>query len=325
MKNNQYCQWRRECQNYITKSAKQNILARLNKIECIVNQHGQIKNFKLPCDIKNKIVTDINNTILSWRGIEHESCKKIKKSLKEYKKTAVNWFNRNKSKIFGTYLFFPVIFGCVLQFCYQLQHLRDNTQKMIIFIEIFSSILKETIQFKKTKCQPIIPHQTLLVHNTFKSYCIQLVQHFDTIWDLADISPCKISNVYQKDKDRSKKTSDSFVKTLMNIHNKLQSVMDKDCYTLFSVQLNNVTQDNKSITQQDKATLEKYERIQMKQESDSVSSYNHLSDDVMLNNNTNNANNVLVQVKREQNIVSRQHSVAEIFHSKSNSNVATKQ
>ena len=49
---------------------------------------------------------------------EHESCKQNKKTYKEYHKTAINWFNRNKAKIFGTNLFHVLIFGHIFKVCY---------------------------------------------------------------------------------------------------------------------------------------------------------------------------------------------------------------
>eukprot|EP01084_Bolivina_argentea_P288715 495589_1 len=213
-----YSQWQQQCKNDIIKSAKQNILARLKKINTIINKHGQINGFSLSLNGTNRIFNDIKNAILSWRGVEHESCKKIKKSFKEYRKTGFNWFNRNKSKIFGTFLFFPLIFGHIFQFCVDLNDIFNNNQKMIIFIELFTNILNETIQFKKTKCQPLIPYQTLMIQNRFKSYCRKFAQHYNIKWDLGNVLPTKISNVYQKDKCRSKKTSDSFIKILNSIH-----------------------------------------------------------------------------------------------------------
>ena len=104
------------------KSAKHNILARINKICNIIQQHPRIKHFRLSAQAAKSILSQINMRISSWRGVEHESCKKNKQSYKQYHKTAVNWFNRNKAKIFGTSLFYPLIFGHILNVKFYLNY-----------------------------------------------------------------------------------------------------------------------------------------------------------------------------------------------------------
>ena len=90
---------------------------------------------------------------------------------------------------------------------------------MILFIDLFLCILNENIQFKKTKSQPLLPYQALIVSNKFKSSCIKLINHFNVKWDQGD--PIKISSVYQKDKKRSQRIFESFINALNNIRDKL--------------------------------------------------------------------------------------------------------
>ena len=152
--------------------------------------------------------------------MEHESCKQSKQSYKEYYKTAENWFNRNKAKIFGTHLFYPVIFKHILKVCTKIKGLQNN-QQMVIFIDLLMIILNDNIEFRKTKCQPLILYQSLHISNTFKTNCRKLVKYYNVKWDEGD--PIKICNVYQKDKQRAKRIFDSFIIALTKIRNKLSN------------------------------------------------------------------------------------------------------
>ena len=87
---NQYREWRRQskteivvcftcelCQmclhsktyQIIQKSARQNIIARIDKICNIISQHPQINKFKLSQNAIKSILSQVTTAISSWRGV----------------------------------------------------------------------------------------------------------------------------------------------------------------------------------------------------------------------------------------------------------------
>ena len=54
------------------------------------------------------MIKNVNNEIMAWKGIENKYVTKPKKSFNEYKITARNWFNRNKAKMYGNHVFYPM-------------------------------------------------------------------------------------------------------------------------------------------------------------------------------------------------------------------------
>ncbi len=93
------------------------MIARYKKIKSIIHKKDKLKHFDIPSSEINRMLTDINNEIMSWKGVELHLCKVQKTTFKQYKRTATNWFNRNKAKIFGNHFFYPLIFKYVLNVC----------------------------------------------------------------------------------------------------------------------------------------------------------------------------------------------------------------
>ena len=79
------------------------MLRRLQKIEEIVGEVTLSNEFKISNKSKKQMIKQVENEILSWQGINFNFCKNQKRSYKEYEKTSINWFNRNKAKIYGNY------------------------------------------------------------------------------------------------------------------------------------------------------------------------------------------------------------------------------
>lgn len=73
------------------------------------------KPFELDNNEKNKMLKCIQYEIDEWKGVATNQCKIQKKTFKEYQTTARNWFNRNKAKYYGNYLFYPLIFFHILK------------------------------------------------------------------------------------------------------------------------------------------------------------------------------------------------------------------
>ncbi len=95
------------------------MMKRLTKIVSVVTNYSQLMtNFEIPKSEIRRMFTDVDNAINSWRGVDITPCKKRKKSFKEYKVTATNWFNRNKAKIYGNYFFCPLVFKYILNVKY---------------------------------------------------------------------------------------------------------------------------------------------------------------------------------------------------------------
>ena len=94
--------------------------SRYNKITNVIQNEENLSNFDIPLPEINRMLTDIDNEIESWNGVEMHLCKKKKTTFKAYKRTATNWFNRNKAKIFGNHFFYPLIFKYLLNVCINL-------------------------------------------------------------------------------------------------------------------------------------------------------------------------------------------------------------
>ena len=109
-------------------------MKRLKQILIIVNEeisnynhHGLNSQNYINCNSLNEFILDqediirmfkdVQDTIIGWKGVDIKSCEKQKSSFKLYSKTCLNWFNRNKAKIYGNHFFFPLIFIHILNVC----------------------------------------------------------------------------------------------------------------------------------------------------------------------------------------------------------------
>lgn len=116
------------------------MLARYDSIKSIVIEQDGLSHFKLNQNEISRMLSDIANSILSWKGVDMRLCHKEKQSFRQYKRTrylfkylfihtlsltysynisyilfSTNWYNRNKPKFFGTYFFYPLIFHHILK------------------------------------------------------------------------------------------------------------------------------------------------------------------------------------------------------------------
>eukprot|EP01083_Nonionella_stella_P196183 722045_1 len=95
----QQIKWRIKSKSELVATSRTNMMKRLTKIVSVVMNHSPLmQQFEMPKAEIRRMFTDVDNAINSWRGVDITSCKKRKKSFKEYKVTATNWFNRNKAK-----------------------------------------------------------------------------------------------------------------------------------------------------------------------------------------------------------------------------------
>eukprot|EP01083_Nonionella_stella_P032947 90188_1 len=242
--------WREKSKSELVATSRVNMMKRLSKIMDKANEYDPLfKHFEIKKDDIRRMFSDVDNAINSWRGVDITSCKKQKNSFKAYKVTATNWFNRNKAKIYGNYFFCPLIFKHLLGHCRDLKGAMTDAKRMELFIALFLQIFGGKITFARTKAQPLMPYQTLIQPNKFRNKCKELVHFYDLEWNQNAISPSKVHRIYQKDKCRSHKIFDSFIKCLKAIQNKLSSPQESQKYGFFRLQAQSVVVEKENQNQ----------------------------------------------------------------------------
>ena len=104
-------------------------------------------------------------------------------------------------------------------------------KRIDLFISILISILISKIKFPRTKEQPLLPNQTLMQPNKFKTIFIQFLNHFNVQFDSNNVSPTRLNKVYKNDKQRSNKISKLFVSSLQEIKNNLFNKQNLKLFT----------------------------------------------------------------------------------------------
>lgn len=97
------------------------MIKRLNQILNIIKEeltNYDSLDFKLSDKQIKQYFIDVRNAILSWKGVDMTFCAKKKRTFEEYNKTSMNWFNRNKAKVYGNSFFYPLIFIHILNVCF---------------------------------------------------------------------------------------------------------------------------------------------------------------------------------------------------------------
>ena len=218
--NPQYNKWCETLRVELKEKSKTNVEQRMRQMVAIVNTTIPNNTFSISATDAAEIMQAIDNQIDAWRGVEIGVCKnKEKKDFCAYQATARNWFNRNKAKIYGNHLFYTLIFRHILKHCATLNYC-DDKQKIVLFIDIFLQILSETVQFPRTKLQPLMPHQALMQTNEFKKACKQFTSYYDMEWTA--------ENYEKRDRDRAKKTHLSFKQCLERIKDKIQCTLHSE-------------------------------------------------------------------------------------------------
>eukprot|EP00485_Elphidium_margaritaceum_P017821 CAMPEP_0202726818 /NCGR_PEP_ID=MMETSP1385-20130828/184806_1 /ASSEMBLY_ACC=CAM_ASM_000861 /TAXON_ID=933848 /ORGANISM="Elphidium margaritaceum" /LENGTH=468 /DNA_ID=CAMNT_0049393047 /DNA_START=47 /DNA_END=1453 /DNA_ORIENTATION=- len=219
---NQMTAWCLESKKELITTARNNVRKRMSKLLSVICQQPRCSNFALSESDMVAMIDGCCRDISAWNGVDIESCKQQKTLYKQYRTTATNWFNRNKAKIFGNNFFFPMIWNHLLNFVSTLDSVSD-IDKMRLFTDLLLIIFAEDIHFARTKAQPLIPYQSVIQPNSFKSQCKHLLDAYGVSWDQTDIVPSKINRIYQKDKTRSKKIYDTFIQSLRNLRSLLST------------------------------------------------------------------------------------------------------
>ena len=100
---------------------------------------------------------------------------------------------------------------------------RTNNERMCVFIDILVTIFESEIKFANTKSWPLLPYQTLMQRNLFKTECMEFIKHYNISWNSSKICPDKVKHEYVRDKNRSQKIFESFIQCLLEIKQKLLS------------------------------------------------------------------------------------------------------
>ena len=162
---------------------------------------------------------------------------------------------------------------------------------MCLFIDILLIIFDCDIQFARTKSQPLIPYQSVIQPNSFKSQCKHFIEFYDIIWDQTDIIPSKINRIYQKDKKRSKKIYDTFIESLK----KLQILFLKNkSYPFYKI--NSMNNINNNYINNDKCINIKNETkygLNNFENKENCQIKHNLNDSPMTFNSTNSISNII--------------------------------
>ena len=115
--------------------------------------------------------------------------------------------------------------SCYIQFCIKNNdlNLSDPSKKAHLFITILLKILHSKIKFVRTKQQPLLPNQSLMQPNKFKTTFIKFIENFNLKCNAENISNLQTVQIYHKDKKRSLKILALFVKSLVEIEKMLLS------------------------------------------------------------------------------------------------------
>jgi len=230
-----YQQWCEQSKFKLEESFKLNLRKRLiqccDTVNARVSSCGIDDKFVLTVDDVKRFADGVKYEILSWNGVDMGTCTKEKRTFTEYHKTAQNWFNRNKAKIYGNHVFYPLVFGHILNFCNDTKFPSplavDHNRRMHLFVTILISILESKIKFHRTKKQPLLTQQTLMQPNKFKSTLLEFFAHFELDFDTALVSFTHLNRKVKNDKQRSQKATDLYMEKLVAILGRMQQKADE--------------------------------------------------------------------------------------------------
>ena len=108
--------------------------------------------------------------------------------------------------------------------CVLLIKALSNSSKIILFMDILTTILSSTIRFVQTQSLPLIPLSCFIQHNLFRASCSELCRHYGVEWKLYERKKYKTSSTPMgqgRDKSRAKNYCDAFLHKLEEIKQKL--------------------------------------------------------------------------------------------------------
>eukprot|EP01083_Nonionella_stella_P238314 835176_1 len=113
--------------------------------------------------------------------VDLKACKTVPQSKDAYRKVARNRLNRHKPKFIGNFVFAPLLFHRLYQFCRRM--FAENG--VIAFVSVLSDVLcpPSVIRFEQTRAQPLVPYNTLAMDNAFRSSGLMLLKHYDLVKD----------------------------------------------------------------------------------------------------------------------------------------------
>lgn len=119
----------------------------INIVHQHLNKHGINSLFILNEIDKNKMMMTISQEINKYKGNKDTQNKCKNDSFKACHSVIRQWWNRCKSIKLGNYLFEPMIL-LIFKHLALIDH-KNETEKIIIFIDIFKCILNEKIKYNE--------------------------------------------------------------------------------------------------------------------------------------------------------------------------------
>eukprot|EP01083_Nonionella_stella_P107803 312704_1 len=177
-------------------ATKANISQRLAKMMIIINNNSWVcsKPVHFTMDIQAIVLeamTSIAPVIQGNTLVDLKACKTVPQSKDAYRKVARNRLNRQKPKFIGNFVFAPLLFYRLYQFCRRM--FAENG--VIAFVSVLSDVLcpQSVIRFEQTRAQPLVPYNTLAMDNAFRSSCLMLLKHYDLEKDWSNANKKKSS------------------------------------------------------------------------------------------------------------------------------------
>jgi len=183
----QCAQWHRELVDEFVATTTTNICIRIKELDRIIqrNEYLSAKPTKFQPDwdpLLRRITVSVQPIIEEVTLVQLGQCRTVPDSKRNYKKVARNRLNRNKPKFLGNLVFGPIVFDALFDFCGA--HFGAN--KMAVFVSLIGDVLSRTavVRFEQTRAQPLIPSNSLVLDNAFKTGCDLLLSqyHLDGEW-----------------------------------------------------------------------------------------------------------------------------------------------
>ena len=79
------------------------------------NWNENASSFLISSEFQESALNKLFTKFEEWSGVDIKACKNAVQNWGQYWDRADNWFNRNKAKIYGNHLFYPIVFRKIYQ------------------------------------------------------------------------------------------------------------------------------------------------------------------------------------------------------------------
>lgn len=171
----------------------------------------------------------------------------------------------------------------------------NQNQRIRLFITILLKILHSKIKFIRTKEQPLLPNQSLMQPNKFKTAFIKFIENFNLKRNAQNMASLQTVQIYHKDKKRSTKILALFVNSLQEIEKSLMSPIYDEIDT--------DKIDNSSVSPSASISSIQHFNNRKQHRAYHNNNTNHNNNNIIYNNNTNHNyndthnNNIIINNK----------------------------